>query len=114
MGSINYFSTIVKILENPKKIASQKNTPISKFRVELPQSRKNRKNKIIHLVFWGNLADHVNTYYQVNDYLLIEGYLSIKYKNKNDSFKKNNEKIEVAVLKIYPFFFNPKRHKNKI
>lgn len=111
MGSTNYFSTIVKILENPKKIASQKNTPISKFRAELPQIRK---NKIIHLVFWGNLANHVSTYYQVNDYLIVEGYLSIRHHNSNDLLKKNFNKIEVAVLKIYPFFLNPKRQNNKM
>lgn len=101
MGNTNYFSTIVKVLENPTKTVSQKNTPISRFRAELPQIRKNR---VIHLVFWGNLANHVSIYYQVNDYLLIEGYLSIRDSKKNDTLKKNFKKIEVAVLKVYPFF----------
>ena len=111
MGSTNYFSTIVKILENPKKTASQKNTSISRFRAELPQIRK---NKVIHLVFWGNLANHVSTYYQTNDYLIIEGYLSIRHNNSNDLLKKNFQKIEVAVLKIYPFFLNPNRQTSKM
>lgn len=111
MGNTNYFSTIVKVLENPKKTVSQKNTPISKFSAELPQIRK---NTVIHLVFWGNLANHVSMYYQANDYLIIEGYLSIKDSNSNDPLKKNLKKIEVAVLKVYPFFLNPKPQKSKM
>jgi hypothetical protein len=111
MGNTNYFSTIVKVLENPKKSVSQKNIPISRFRAELPQIRKNRA---IHLVFWGNLANHVSMYYQANDYLIIEGYLSIKHSNSNDLLKKNFKTIEVAVLKVYPFFLNPKRQKSKM
>jgi len=111
MGNTNYFSTIVKILENPKKTTSQKNTPISRFRAELPQIRK---NKVVYLVFWGNLANHVNTYYQTNDYLLIEGYLSIRHNTSNDLLKKNFQKIEIAVLKIYPFFLNPNRQNSKM
>ena len=111
MGSTNYFSTIVKILENPKKTTSQKNTPISRFRAELPQIRK---NKVIHLVFWGNLANHVSTYYQKNDYLIIEGYLSIRHNKSNNLLKKNFQKIEIAVLKIYPFFLNPNRQNSKM
>src|SRR5687767_483893 len=110
MGNTNYFSTIVKVLENPKKTVSQKNAPISRFRAELAQIRKNR---VIHLVFWGNLANHVSMYYQANDYLIIEGYLSIKHSNSNDPLKKNFKKIEVVVLKVYPFFLNPKRQKSK-
>ena len=111
MGNTNYFSTIVKVLENPKKTVSQKNTSISRFRAELPQMRK---NKVIHLVFWGNLASYVSTYYQVNDYLIIEGYLSIRDTNSNDPLKKNLKKMEVAVLKVYPFFFNPERRKSNM
>ena len=105
MGSTNYFSTIVKILENPKNITSKKNIPVSRFRAELAQIQK---NKIIHLVFWGNLANHVSTYYETNDYLIIEGYLSIRHNNNKDLLKKNFQKIEIAVLKIYPFFFESK------
>lgn len=111
MGNTNYFSTIVKVLENPKKTVSQKTIPISRLSAELPQ---NRKNLVINLVFWGNLANHVSIYYQANDYLIVEGYLSIKPSNSNDPLKKNLKKIEVAVLKVYPFFLNPKRQKSKM
>jgi hypothetical protein len=45
---------------------------------------------------WGNLARDVLEYYKVNDYIIIEGYLSI-------SKKKKSKKVEITVLKAYPF-----------
>lgn len=111
MGDTNFFSSIVKVLENPIQTFSQQKIPIIKLRAELPQIRKNR---IIHLVFWGNLATNVKVYYQVNDYILIEGYLSLRNTNHNDSLKKNLRKVEITVLKVYPFLLNPDRQKTKV
>ena len=99
MSDTNYFSGIVKILETPVKSFINKKTIRVTVRVEIPQIRK---NKIVYLIFWGNLAQEVKNYYQVNDYVLIEGYISIEKK----TFKlvdKNQKKIVITVLKIYPF-----------
>ena len=103
MGNTNYFSSIVKILENPVKTISENNITILEFRAEISQFRQ---NKIINLLFWGKLADNVKNYYQVNDYILIEGYLCIK-ENKNNNFSKDTlKKINVNILKIYPLYLN--------
>ena len=58
-------------LQNRK--ISKDNIPLTEFRAQFPQSRG---NQIINLVFWGKLASDVANYYQPNDYILIEGYLS--------------------------------------
>jgi len=73
MGDTNYIGGIVKVLETPKQKNFKDNIPLTEFRAQFPQSRGNR---IIHLVFWGKLASDVVNYYQTNDYILIEGYLS--------------------------------------
>ena len=99
MGDTNYFSGIVKILENPIQSFINQKTLITTFQVEIPQIRQNR---ILSLIFWGNLAQEVKNYYQVNDYILIEGYISINKKNF-DPLNKNLKKITVTVLKVYPF-----------
>lgn len=101
MGDTNYFLSIVKVLENPIKTISSETIPIATVRVELPQIRENR---IINLLFWGNLANNLDIYCQINDYLIVEGYLSIKDCKSNDLLRKNFKKIEVTVLKVYPFF----------
>ena len=97
MGDTNYFSGIVKVLESPKYKIIKSNISTLTFRAELPQFRK---TKLIHVVVWGNLVNDVKTYYQINDYILIEGYLLNK---KKKIIPKNSKKTLITVLRIYPF-----------
>ena len=100
MANINYFSGIVKILETPRYTVSKKKIGITKFRVELPQVSK---NKVAHLLVWGNLATNVRNSYDLNDYLLIEGDLRIQKKKLTT---KHSKKIVINVSRIYPFKLN--------
>ena len=102
MSNINYISSIVKILETPKQIVLKNNNSltVTKFRVQLPQKRK---PKMINLIFWGHLAQEVQNSYKINDYIMVEGYLSLKNKNIPIPGKWNLKKVEITVLKIYPF-----------
>jgi hypothetical protein len=108
MVDTNYVGSIVKILEVPVHEIINEQIPITKFRAQLPQLRNNR---IIHLVFWGNLARDVVNYYQINDYIMIEGYLSFR-EEKNSTIKitkQNLKKAQITVSKIYPFSLNLKK-----
>lgn len=96
MSDINSISGVVKILEVPKQKILKTNIPVTFFRVQFPQVRK---NGIVHLKFWGNLAYDVGKYYKVNDYILINGYIAGK---PNIKFQKV-KKVEITVLQIYPF-----------
>lgn len=110
MGQTNYFSGIVKILENPKEKRLSQKISVTTFRAELPQFRKNR---LISLMFWGNLGREINNYYQVNDYILIEGYVSIRNNDKKNLILKQSKKITITVLKVYPFLLQSNRIINK-
>ena len=59
MGDTNYFSGIVKILENPIQKINKNKTVVTKFRVEIPEIRK---SKIVCLISWGNLASTIKNY----------------------------------------------------
>jgi len=107
MGDTNYISSIVKILENPTQTVFNKNIPTTQFRVQLPQVRN---NVIINLVFWGKLSQDIANYYEMNDYIIIEGYLSLRDKKTI----KNSKKVEITVLKVYPFLLNYNRQSNKV
>ena len=99
MGDTNYLGTIVKILEKPtSKVVNNKIVSVE-FRAQLPQVRR---AQIINLVFWGNLARDVANYYKVNDYIIVEGYLSLRTKVKSKSTKRNLKKAQVTVLRSYP------------
>jgi single-stranded DNA-binding protein len=99
MGDTNYFSGTVKLLDNPIQKLIKPKTLRTRVWVELAQFRQNR---LILVTFWGNLAQEVKNYYQVNDYVLIEGYLSIE-KKTSELFSENQKKMIITVLKIYPF-----------
>jgi len=111
MGDTNYFSGIVKVLENPRQTSFNDKVLVTRFRVEIPQIRNNR---IISVVFWGNLAREVKTYYRINDYLLIEGHLSIRTKKNINLTTKNSKKVTVTVLKVYPFLLKSNRAIGKV
>ena len=109
MGTTNYIISIVKILENPIRLAD---SSAIKFRVQLPTGKKSR---IISLIFWGKLADEVEKYYKANDFIIIEGYLSLHYTEvskltvqKLKEFKKL-KMIKITVFKVYPFLLNSDR-----
>ena len=103
MVDTNYILGIVKILENPRQRVLKDNILIGEFRGQLPQIRN---NLIINLVCWGNLAQDMKKYYQMNDYIIIEGYISLRDKKINNSSLK---KINITVLKVYPFLLNYNR-----
>ena len=96
---MNYIGGIAKILEMPKQSFLENNVIITKVRVQLPQLRT---TQVVKLTFWGNLASDVNNFYKTNDYVIIEGYISYK----NELQFQVPKKIEITVLKIYPFLLN--------
>ena len=111
MANTNYFSGIVKILETPKIYFSNEQTQVIGFRVEVSQKRK---HSIISLVFWGNLGHEVQKFYKINDYILIEGYTSIRSKNFLNYNLSNLKQVFITVVKIYPILLNSDRSSTKI
>jgi len=103
MTDTNSISSVVKILESPKQKIINTNLLVTSFRVQFPQVRN---SCIVHLKFWGNLARDVATYYKINDYILIEGYIALKDKQTATSNSQMLKKIEITVLKIYPFLLS--------
>ena len=99
MSSTSLISGIVKILENPRQKLINKTIPVTEFRVQFPQTDN---NEIINLIFWGNLGKDVINYYKTNDYVIIEGYLSLQ---NNELFQKS-KKVKITVLKIYPLLLS--------
>jgi len=98
MGDTNYLGSVVKILEKPVQTVISDKIVRTDFRVQLVQVRN---IQIAHLVFWGNLAHDIMNNYQVNDYIMVEGYLSISNKTNNQSVKRQLKKAQITVSKIY-------------
>ena len=103
MSDTNYIGTIVKILESPKIKTIKNKISITKFRAQIPQIRK---TQIIEIVVWGNLANDVAKYYSTNDYILVEGYLSLRKLSQSNSNRKILKRARFTILKVYPFLFS--------
>mgnify|MGYP000886934007 FL=1 len=74
---MNYTSFLVKIVEKPNQIFVNKIIPLTEMTVQIPQVRITNK-KTIDLSIWGKLGYDITQYYHINDYVIVEGYLSIQ------------------------------------
>ena len=99
---MNYVILTVKIIKNSGQSFFADGTPLTELIVQLPQIRKNNIKIIFQLSIWGKLSYDVAKYYKPNDYLIIEGYISIKNINFNQNMDLIDKQIEVSVFKVYP------------
>lgn len=111
MSNINYFSGIVKILETPLVYSINQQTQVTRFRVEVSQKRK---NTIVQLLCWGNLGREVKKFYLPNDYILIEGYTSIRLKKMGNSNRQTSKRVFITVTRVHPILLNADRDSKKI
>ena len=100
MSDTNHIGAIVKILESPRNKTIKNKISITKFRAQLPQIRQTR---VVDIVVWGNLANDVAKYYSTNDYILVEGYLSLRKLVSSKSNRKILKRARFTVIKAYPF-----------
>lgn len=95
---MNYSTFIVKIVKKPVQSFFKNNISLTELIVQFPQVRSKNYIDTFHVNVWGNLSHDVIKYYQINDYIVIEGYISFRTTNQ----KKNNKQIEISAFKIYP------------
>jgi hypothetical protein len=103
MGDTNVIGGIVKILETPRSKNLNENITVTQFRVQFSQIRH---ISIVNLIFWGNLAHDAINFYKINDYILIEGYISTRNKNIFEKVSSKNKKVQITVLKVYPILLS--------
>jgi len=97
---MNYTTFIVKIISKPEQSFFNNDITVTEFLGKFYQFRDNT-NTVCKLSVWGNFAYEVIKYYNINDYLLVEGYLSFRKSTFEDS--DITTEIEISAFKIYPF-----------
>lgn len=98
MGDINYLGSVAKILEKPVQIIVNDKVSKTECRAQLAQVKN---TIIVNLIFWGNLAHDTVNSYQVNDYIMIEGYVSLRDMKSKKLVKRNLKKVEIVILKSF-------------
>ncbi len=101
---MNYAIFTVKVIKNSGQSFFADGTALTELTVQLPQIRKNTAKTILQLSIWGKLSYDVAKYYQTDDYIIIEGYISIRNINSDRVINSLNKQIEISVFKLYPLF----------
>jgi hypothetical protein len=96
---MNYTSFIVKVLNKPQYTLCEQKIPLTEALGKFYQFRNN-PHTICKLSFWGHPAYEILKYYKTNDYLLVEGYLSLR-KSTFEKFDITTD-IEISIFKVYP------------
>jgi hypothetical protein len=98
---MNYSNFLVKLITSPEQSFFDADTSVVEVIVQFSGNDSSMYLENFQLSVWGNLAYDFKKYYQINDYILIEGSLSFIEKiSKN--YEIENE-IEFTINKVYPF-----------
>lgn len=101
---MNYVTFTAKVIKNSGQSFFSDGTALTELTVQLPQVRKNTSKTILQLSVWGKLSYDVVKYYKADDYIIIEGYISIRNINSDRIVTSSNKQIEISVFKLYPLF----------
>ena len=109
---MNYTSFIGKIIKKPKRQFIDNDIPITKITAKFPQLREIKgSSNVISISIWGNLAIDYMEYFGVNDYIVVEGYISLRDPISTNTTTKKDKQVELSVFRIYPFLL---KEKNKV
>ena len=99
---MNYVILAVKVIKNSGQSFFTDGTSLTELTVQLPQARKNNTKIILQISVWGKLSYDVARYYQSEDYIVIEGYISVRNINTDRVIDLLDKQIEISVFKLYP------------
>ena len=103
---MNYTSFIIKILKEPEQTFLQNNIIVTKMFVKFVSPRMKTFNikDTFQISIWENSSYETIKYYQPNDYIVIEGYISLRPNlSLLNKTSKVDKQVEVSVFKHYPF-----------
>ena len=100
---MNYASFLIKIIDKPNQKFFENNISVVELTAKFYQQQENSYN-ICKLSIWSTFLYSIIPCYQLDDFLIVEGFISRRQCN----FEKNTipQDIQISVLKIYPFTLN--------
>ncbi len=106
---MNYATLLIKILSKPEQSFFDSDIAATEFIGKFYQYRKNQYT-LCKISVWGNLAYDLVRYYQVNDYLIVEGYILLENSSSNLEDLNLKTSIEIIAGKVYPFALTKKNN----
>jgi len=102
---MNYVNFLVKIIEKPKQTRINNEICVTRFIAKYPKIDNQKIETLIKIIIWGNSSEDISKYFLVGDYIIVEGYISLRDLTFNDKNSITDKQIEISVFKIYPFLF---------
>ncbi len=95
---MNYACLIVKIVKEPEQqfFGYDLKLTMTEFTGKYVLGRNRKHVDLIKVKIWGDLAYQVKEFYKLNDYLIVEGFISLQ----------NQKFIDMSVQRIYPFLLS--------
>lgn len=106
---MNYSIFIVKLLKKAEQGFFEDGTTVSEVLVEFYDINQPLSVEKLQVSLWGELSQEIIENYVVNDYILIEGYLSYGDTNMDDLSNQMQNQLELTAVKLYPFLL---KHQN--
>lgn len=100
---MNYTSFLVKVVGKPKQSFFKDNVFVVKTLVQFVPTRNTSIENVFQMSIWGNSSYDIIKYYQPNDYMIIEGYISLHESLLIKNYSRKNKHIKISVFKVYPF-----------
>ena len=98
---MNYTHFIVKIISKPEQSSFKNGITVTEFIGKFYQFRKiANTDKLCKISIWGKSGSSFLKSYEKKDFVIIEGYLSLR-KSKFDDLNITTD-IEISVYKFYP------------
>lgn len=110
MNYMNHTNFLIRVVSQPERsLFKIENDDImsAEFLAKFYQY-KNKPHTFCKIKVWGNLAYDTLKYYNINDFLMVEGSLRVNKSTSEDL--KLPTSLEIYVSRIYPFAL---RKKNK-
>ena len=111
---MNYGIFFVKILRPPEQSFFEDDTSLTEVWVQFSRCTYSKKTYYgnFKISAWGDIAYDLSKFYNVNDYLMIEGVLSFTPNYANNYYRKNDKQINFTVRKLFPVFLKNFNNEN--
>jgi len=104
---MNFSAFIIKIIDQPEQSFFKEGIAVTEIRVKFTGNKITiNSNNTFNISIWVKSSFDItkNKDYKINDYFIIEGYISLRDNHSNIKTDSRSKHIEVSVLKIYPLF----------
>ena len=106
---MNYSTFIIKLIEDPEQSSFENNIIVTEVVAQFATKyKKTIPNKnTLRISAWGDLSDNLMKHFRKNDFLVVEGIISLRDNYYFNTTQQGQKKIvEITITSLYPYFSN--------